>query len=206
MINTINQHWDSIFASKKNQELGWYEADVSQTLKFIKDIVNISDSSIFLPGAGTSVLVDELITQGANLILNDISKEALNKLKNRIGTPANKIHWLHHNIAKPLPMNTPPCDVWIDRAVLHFLLAENDIKNYFDNLYFLVKSGGYVLLAEFSLDGASKCAGLELHRYSLDEMIERMGKQFTLINHEDYVFINPFGDSRPYIYALFRKT
>jgi hypothetical protein len=61
------------------------------------------------------------------------------------------------------------------------------------------------LLAEFSTTGASKCAGLEIHRYSVEEMTERMGKEFELVKHEHYTFINPFGEPRPYIYALYRK-
>jgi hypothetical protein len=33
-----------------------------------------------------------------------------------------------------------------------------------------------------------------------------MGPEFKLVKHEDYTFINPFGDPRPYIYALYKKT
>nr|OEJ78491.1 methyltransferase type 12 [Cyanobacterium sp. IPPAS B-1200] len=206
----LNKHWDSIFADKKDHQLGWYEKDINQTLKFIDTTINfsVSNHTVFLPGAGTSLLVDELIMRGANLVLNDISEEALNKLKiriNKISNDKNKIHWLHHNIAQPLPINIPLCDVWIDRAVLHFLLTEDDINGYFQNLHSFVKSKSYVLLAEFSVDGASKCAGLELHRYSLEEMTERMGIDFKLLNYENYTFINPSGNSRPYIYALFQR-
>jgi SAM-dependent methyltransferase len=202
----LNQHWDGIFSSKKDHQLGWYEDNVTQTIKFIDQEVKLHNSTIFLPGAGTSLLVDELIKEGANLILNDISSQALNNLKKRASASQNnKIYWLLHNISQPLPNHIPDCDLWIDRAVLHFLLSEDDINGYFYNLHSVVKSGGYVLLAEFSLDGASKCAGLELNRYSLEEMVMRMGADFTLIRHENYTFINPAGNPRPYIYALFQR-
>ncbi len=55
------------------------------------------------------------------LILNDISDEALNKLRNRICT-SERLLWLHHDISEPLPESIPQADVWIDLAVLHFLL------------------------------------------------------------------------------------
>jgi hypothetical protein len=58
----------------------------------------------------------------------------------------------------------------------------------------------------YSIEGASMCAGLELHRYSIEEMTERMGEDFELVEYEKYTFINPFGDPRPYIYALYRKN
>lgn len=203
-MTTRNDHWNAIFSAKADPELGWYEKDVSQTLKFLDQISQAESATIFLPGAGTSVLVDELLARGHKLVLNDISDEALNKLTTRIGTN-NKLTWLHHDISKPLPEGTPPADIWIDRAVLHFLLEETDIQGYFANLQFAIKPGGYALLAEFSTMGAQKCAGLELHRYSIEEMTRRMGSKFELIKHEDYTYINSAGDPRPYIYALYKK-
>lgn len=62
------------------------------------------------------------------------------------------------------------------------------------------------MLAEFSKDGAPKCAGLELHRYTVDELKTRIGEAFTLVATEPYTYINPWGSPRPYIYALFRKA
>lgn len=201
---TRNEHWNAIFSTKADPELGWYEKDVSQTLKFIDQIPQVESATVFLPGAGTSVLVDELLERRYKLILNDISDEALNKLRTRIGTN-NKLTWLHHDISKPLPEGTPLADIWIDRAVLHFLLEEVDIQGYFVNLQSAIKPGGYALLAEFSTMGARKCAGLELHRYSIEELTRRMGSEFELVKHEDYTYINPVGDPRPYIYALYQK-
>jgi len=204
-MNTKNEHWDSIFSTTSNQELGWYESDVSQTLKFLDLIPSNHSSSIFLPGAGTSTLVDQLITRGHKIILNDISDKALSILKRRVGTNEH-LTWLHHDISTPLPKDVPQVDIWIDRAVLHFLLEASQIERYFSNLSNVIRQGGYVLLAEFSTIGAPQCAGLELHRYSLADMQECLGKVFTLVEHEEYTYMNPSGDERPYIYALFKKT
>ena len=203
-MTTQNEHWNEIFTTKADSELGWYEKDVSQTLKFLNLIPRRESATVFLPGAGTSVLVDEFLSRGYELILNDISDEALKKLRYRIGT-AGVLKWLHHDISKPLPDDIPEVDIWIDRAVLHFLLDEADIQGYFDNLHSSLREGGYALLAEFSTTGAPTCAGLELHRYSIEEMTRRMGEAFELVEYEDYTYINPFGDPRPYIYALYRK-
>ena len=203
-MSTLNKHWDTIFSSTSDSELGWYEENTSQTLKFIESIQLKSSATAFLPGAGTSQLVDELLNRGYKLIINDISEKALNKLKQRIGIN-NKIIYLHHDISKPLPNEVPKVDIWIDRAVLHFLRNEAEIQTYFRNLQTSVIPGGYTLLAEFSTAGAKQCAGLELHRYSLEEMTERMGSDFELINYENYTYINPYGDPRPYIYALYKK-
>jgi hypothetical protein len=156
-----NHHWNAIFSTKTDSELGWYESDASQTLKFLDLIPGNKTATIFLPGAGTSVLVDELLSRGSRLVLNDISEEALNKLKERTGNMEGQISWLHHDISTPLPEGLPHADIWIDRAVLHFLLEEADIQSYFNNLRSAVSPEGYILLAEFATDGALKCGSIK---------------------------------------------
>lgn len=199
------EHWNKVFASKSDPEFGWYESDVSQTMKFLDMIPKADDSMIFLPGAGTSVLVDVLLARGCRLMLNDISDEALARLEGRVGRKEENLIWLRHDISRPLPDGIPEVDIWIDRAVLHFLLDEEEIQGYFSNLNSAICPGGYALLAEFSASGSRKCAGLEVHRYSVNEMTERMGESFELVAHEDYTFITPSGEERLYIYALYRK-
>jgi len=99
----------------------------------------------------------------------------------------------------------PEVDIWIDRAVLHFLTNEYDIIGYFKNLKSILKLGGHAIFAEFSMIGAPKCAGLTLHRYSIDELSKKLGSAFKIVSHFEYTYINPFGDPRPYIYALFKR-
>jgi SAM-dependent methyltransferase len=204
-MTTSPEHWDSIFKAKEDPELGWYEQDASQTLAMLETIPDWKNSTVFLPGAGTSVLVDQLLHQGNRMVLNDISNKALEKLRTRIGDHQDKVTWICQDIATPLIPIIPPIDLWVDRAVLHFLLEESGIVGYFNNLKAVLRSGGHALFAEFSLSGAPKCAGLPLHRYSVDEITSRLGSEFTLLRQMDYTFINPAGDPRPYIYALYQR-
>jgi len=204
-MSSANEHWNAIFATKADPELGWYESDPSQTLKFLDRLPATETATVFLPGAGTSILVDSLLERCARLVLDDVSDEALRKLEARIGTREGRIVWLHHDMSRPVPAGLPPIDLWIDRAVLHFLRDEADIGTYFDNLRTLVRPGGHVLLAEFAPDGAPRCAGLEVHRYSVEELTGRLGGEFNLVASEHHVFVNPFGDPRPYVYALYRR-
>lgn len=198
-------HWNAIFDSKQDSELGWYEADAAGTLEFLCDVDWDSKPSVFLPGAGTSVLVDALLGHGARLVLNDISDRALSNLSNRLGVPGTGVFWLHHDMAEPLPPGVPPIDLWIDRAVLHFLLEEEQITGYFNNLRSLLKPAGKALFAEFSLEGASTCAGLPVHRYSASELASRLGREFELLREEFHTYTNPFGEPRPYVYTLHRR-
>jgi len=200
-----SKHWNTIFSNTEDSKLGWYEKDGFQTLKLLNQIPDWEKSTIFIPGAGTSILIEKLLSIGANLVLNDISIEALNRVKSRLNKEYREIDWFCQDIAKPIPDTIPNVDIWIDRAVLHFLIDEDDIKEYFKNVESILKAGGHAIFAEFSKKGATKCAGLTIHRYSIEELSERLGESFTPISHFDYTFINPNGDPRPYIYALYKR-
>ncbi|NOY06386.1 MAG: class I SAM-dependent methyltransferase [Chlorobi bacterium] len=204
-MKSTGEHWDRIFSKTEDEMLGWYERDASRTLKLLDQIPGWEQSTVFLPGAGTSILVEELLSRGVKLVLNDISAEALNKVKARLQGEEHDIHWLCRDIALPVPDTVPHVDIWIDRAVLHFLTDEDDIKGYFNNVRSALKTGGHAIFAEFSKTGAEKCAGLQVHRYSVEELSERLGEFFTLISHFDYTYLNPHGDPRPYVYALYKR-
>jgi hypothetical protein len=205
-MKSNSEHWNRIYDDTEEDRLGWYEQDPSPTLDLLEQVSGWRHSTIFLPGAGTSVLVDILLETGARLILNDVSAAALDRVKERLGAQTPSMEWVCQDIARPLDADVPEIDLWIDRAVLHFLTDEDDIRGYFKNVSAKVKVGGHVLLAEFPPHGAPKCAGLELHRYSLEEMSERLGPGFAEIDHFDHTYINPAGDPRPYLYALFKRT
>jgi SAM-dependent methyltransferase len=199
-------HWDAVFASKADAEMGWYEPDATQTLRFVHQVPDWERATILLPGAGTSVLVEALLERPGALVLNDVSAAALAKLGDRVAGRDADIIFLHHDIAEPLPEDTPRCDLWIDRAVLHFLVEEPDIRGYFGNVRRSVRVGGHVLLAEFAPEGAEVCSGLPVHRCSAGEMAERLGPEFRLLRQESYTHVGPRGDLRPYVYALFERT
>lgn len=198
----LETHWNNIFEKTEDKKLGWWEDDTSQTLKFLKDLDIYSNKNIFLAGAGTSILVDEIIKMSSNLILNDISDVALKKLKNRLKNFEN-IEFFQQDLSKFF--KTKDIDIWIDRAVLHFLLDEKDIENYFENLKINLKKGGYVLFAQFRKGGATSCASLDKKQYDLEEFSKRLKDDFELIKNEEYDYINPFGNKKEYIYALYKK-
>lgn len=199
----LEEHWNSIFNKTDDNKLGWWEDETSQTLKFIENININSSTNIFLAGAGTSVLVDELIKKDCNLILNDISFIALEKLKSRLKN-SSKLDFFQYDLSKLFVKEN--IDIWIDRAVLHFLLDEKDIKTYFENLNKNLKIGSFALFAQFKIGGATSCASLEIKQYDIDELSKRLGENFELILSEDYDFINPFGNKKEYIYALYKRV
>lgn len=201
------KHWDNAYDIRPTEELGWYEENPQPTIDLINQI-NPDKSVRFLNvGAGSSTLVDYLLSEGfENIIINDISSTAIEKLKARLGNLESKAEYIVDDLTNPDLLNQmAPVDIWYDRAVLHFFRDESDKQTYFNILKSKVKSGGYAIIAEFSLEGAEKCCDLELCRYDEKSISARLGDEFELINSFNHTFINPRGGERPYIYTLYRR-
>ncbi len=200
----MDKHWDAIFKQTDDEKLGWFEKDFQKTLSFLELIPEGEWQRIFIAGVGTSSLVPLLLERGRQLIVNDISREALSKLQKQPGMKGQDIRYICHDIARPLPPDTGTVDLWLDRAVLHFLTDERQMEGYFKNVEQLVRPGGFVFLAEYSTKGVHRCAGLDVRRYSPEEFRRRL-PGYELIKSTEYTYYNPAGDARPYVYALFRK-
>jgi len=198
-------HWNDIFLNTDEQKLGWYEVDVSPTIGLIKITHLNKSANILNVGAGSTTLVDDLLALDfSNITANDISSTALNKLEKRVGK--EKVNLLEADLTKPNQFETiKEVDLWIDRAVLHFLVQKEDQDTYFQLLNRKLKAGGFVFLAEFSLEGASSCAGLPVKQYSLGILIEKLGENYKLVESFNYTYKKPSGAERPFIYTLFQK-
>ena len=202
-------HWNTVYDTKEDCELGWHESDPKMTLQLIEKTNLPKEATILNVGAGTTTLIDALLDEGYNNILaSDISEIALEKLRKRIAeTYEYDLQCIVDDLTNPSQLaELSGIDLWIDRAVLHFFLMEKEQAAYFDLIKKIVRPNGYVLIAVFSLDGAEKCSGLPLYRYNTEMLSDRLGKDFSLIESFDHTYINPFGGERPYVYTLFQKN
>ncbi len=202
------KHWDTIYNTKEDEQLGWYEDRPEATLSLIYKCHLRPEATILNVGTGTSILIDHLLEKGfKNIIANDLSNVALQKLAERISKKYNyHLQYVVDDLTKPKDLlQLKQVDLWIDRAVLHFFLSKEEQDAYFDTVRTLVLKGGYVLIAVFSLEGAEKCSGLQLQRFNTEMVQTRLGPDFKLIEAFKHVYINPSGGKRPYIYTLFQK-
>jgi cyclopropane fatty-acyl-phospholipid synthase-like methyltransferase len=201
----LNKHWNNVYSNNPEEKLGWYEADLAPTLKLITKTGLNKFARILNVGAGSTTLIDELLKNGcSNLIATDLSEVALRNLENRIGN--EKVECIVDDLTNPTKLKKlVPVDLWIDRAVLHFFTKNQDQNTYFNLLSRKVKSNGFVLIAEFNLNGATVCSGLPVYRYSKEMLIEKLKNNFDLIESFDYTYTMPSGAERPYIYTLFKK-
>lgn len=203
----LKLHWNKTYERAEIDKLGWYEENPEPSLRLIEHCNFDKKALILNVGAGATRLVDELLDEGyEHIIANDISASALDKLKLRLGERENKIHWVVDDLTEPTQLcNLEQVDLWHDRAVLHFFSDKKEQDTYFDLLRKLVKKNGFVIIATFNLDGATKCSGLPVFRYDKKMLQEKLGKGFELIEAFDYCYMMPKGETRKYIYTLFKR-
>jgi hypothetical protein len=204
----LKNHWDQVYQRQPLNKLGWFEESPDPSMELIEACGLPKDAFMLHVGAGATTLVDILLKKGyKNIVVNDISASALEKLKARLGPGlAGKVQWMVDDLTKPDHLYTlKGADLWHDRAVLHFFNDPADQLAYFDLLRNLVKADGYVIIAAFNLDGAEKCSGLQVYRYDRHMLQEQLGEGFSLIKAFDYTYLMPSGDTREYIYTLFQR-
>jgi EEF1A lysine methyltransferase 2 len=201
-------HWDRVYVSQDVDKLGWYEPVPEPSLRLIRSCALEKTSVILNVGAGTTTLVDELLRLGyQQIIANDISPVALGKLKQRLGKQQDKVKWVVDDLLHPSELSgIGPVDLWHDRAVLHFFTKPAEQEQYFGLLKKLVTSPGFVILATFRAGGATTCSGLPVLGYDAPGLEMKLGSDFEMVEAFDHRYTMPSGDSRKYIYALFKRV
>ena len=155
-------------------------------------------------GGGASALVDGLLDRGyRDITVVDLSESALAKVRERLGPRASRVSF-HQGDARALKLDRP-VDVWHDRAVFHFLTAEEDRSRYLETLRATLRPGGHVVLATFALDGPEKCSGLPVQRYSPQTLGQALGDGYRLVRSLDRTHVTPAKKEQRFTYAVFRR-
>ncbi len=200
----LKEHWDKAYLKSPESKLGWYEEDFSNSFRLLDQCELNSSDPVLLVGSGTSRLPDHMLNRGiSKLWVLDISEVAIQEVKHRLG---EKLNYRVGDILQPETMvDIPQVQLWFDRAVLHFFTKKEDQDKYFIQLKEKVNIGGYVIFAEFSLDGAEKCSGLPVLRYNQTMYQDCLGDEFKLLDSFDHTYYMPSGDPRPYNYSLYQR-
>ena len=200
------KHWNTVYLNNPLERLGWFEEKSTQTLDLINQINLVKTAKILNIGAGSSVLIDNLLELGfTNIIANDLSEVSLASLKKRVGMN-EKVQFIVDDLLHPLQLNSlKNVDLWNDRAVLHFFVKKQDISAYFNLLKRVLSLNGYVIIAVFAKNGANTCCELPIQKYDVNMLQKELGAKFTLLKTFNHTYINPHGGERPYIYTLFQR-
>jgi ubiquinone/menaquinone biosynthesis C-methylase UbiE len=197
-------HWQSIFATKAEREVSWFQDDPQPSLALIEEIASPS-SSVIDVGGGASRLTDALLERGfTDLTVLDVSSAALAAAKERIGQEAKRVQWIVADITTWEPSRA--YDVWHDRATFHFMVGEPDRAAYLSRLARALKPGGHAIIATFALDGPESCSGLPVRRYDADTLAQTLGAGFQLIGSRRQEHVTPWGAAQPFQFSVFRRV
>jgi len=203
MYNT-KEHWEDVWARKKSNEVSWYQQEPKTSLELILSIQPSKDASIIDVGGGDSRLVDKLLQLGfQNITVLDVSAKALERAKERLGKRAQLIKWIECDVRNF--DSDDQYDIWHDRALLHFLTSDEDLKNYVELTKRHVKTGGYLIISTFSTKGPKMCSGLDTKQYSEESMKKLFSNGFNPVKSFEEEHVTPFGKSQIFTCNVFRK-
>ena len=197
-------HWENIYSTKEIDRVSWYQETPTTSLNIFNSLQLNSDASIIDIGAGKSFLVDNLLELGYNdITILDISGNALNEVKERVEKKSFSIKCIESNVTDL--SSEQKYDVWHDRAVFHFITNRQEREKYTSLLNSSLNKDGYLILGTFSEDGPLKCSGLEVQRYSVEELKKLLKENFQLIDGFKKVHDTPFNTTQSFTFCLFKK-
>lgn len=198
------EHWQDIYDRKKYTEVTWFQPEPKMSLSLIRELQLNKDAKVLDVGAGSSTLVDYLLQDGFhNIFLLDLSQNAFAQSKTRLGDKSKKVQWLEGDV-RNFNLNQK-FDLWHDRAVFHFLTKKEDQNSYLKNLNEFLGIGAYFIISTFAENGPLKCSGLEIVRYGKDELIQKIGSNFQLLDFQKEDHISPGGMEQKFNYWVFKK-
>lgn len=200
-MNT-HEHWESLYASKGDQDLSWTQPEPSTSLSLISEVCPAG--RVIDVGGGSSLLAERLLDRGYSVTVLDISPTAIDRARNRLGARGSQIHWMVADVTAHSDLGS--FDVWHDRAVFHFLTAPAQRAAYTALLARTVPLGGHAVIATFALDGPEKCSGLAVQRYSGRTLAGELGSQFDLLRSVPEIHVTPSGGRQSFQYSLFRRA
>lgn len=201
----MKEHWENIYKTMKADQVSWFQPHLSKSLDLILKTGIGTEANIIDVGGGASTLVDDLLEKGfSNISVLDMSVNALEVSKKRLGKKVDQVDWIEGDITTvKLPKNH--YDLWHDRAVFHFLTKKLDRNQYVKTLSKTVKPNGHVIISTFGPEGPLKCSGLNIVRYSGEEIKKVLGNAFQLLESIKEIHKTPFDTEQEFMYFWFQK-
>jgi SAM-dependent methyltransferase len=199
------EHWQRVYADKRENEVSWYEASPATSLSLIENADLGPDARIIDVGGGASRLADALLERGFwNLTVLDIADGALAQARERLGARAAGVRW----VAADITAWTPDArfDLWHDRAVFHFLTGKSDRAAYGAVLERALAPRGQAVIGTFAADGPERCSGLAVMRYDGDSLGRELGPAWRLAETVRHDHTTPAGAVQPFQFCRFARA
>lgn len=202
-MTTRKEHWEKVYATKQPNEVSWTQELPKTSLDFFHSFNLPKTASIIDIGGGDSKLVDYLLDEGyENISVLDISENAIERAKQRLGDKATKVNWIVSDITEFHPSTTFDC--WHDRATFHFLTSPDDVNIYLATARQVVNN--FMVIGTFSDKGPKKCSMLDVHQYTEDELQQQLADGFKKIKCVTEDHTTPFNTTQNFLFCSFKRT
>ena len=202
--NERARHWDRIWRESDPTRLSWFQPRPETSLAHIRRAGLPSGAQVLDVGGGASTLVDHLLDLGYRPGVLDVSEEALARSRARLGPRAAQVEWFHADVTRWVPPHQ--WDLWHDRAALHFLTDEADRRAYRATLLRALRPGGQAVIAEFGPEGPPTCSGLEVRRYSAEDLEALLEPELRLEERAMEEHLSPSGRAQRFLVARLRRV
>jgi hypothetical protein len=197
-------HWDAAYRGRGEAGVSWFQPTANVSLDLIDRLAVPMDAALIDIGGGASPLVDGLIARGfTDLTVLDVSALALETVRGRLGSGVS-VALVRADLLEWQPQRR--YEMWHDRAVFHFLVAEQDRRTYLRLLRSSLLDGGIVILATFAADGPKYCSGLPVCRYGPEELTKALGSGIEVLIQEREEHVTPTGAIQPFTWVAARVS
>ncbi len=198
------EHWENIYKTKQLNQVSWYQPKPETSIEIFNSFNFPKTANIIDVGAGDSFFVDFLLDNNfVNITVLDISENAINRAKKRLGNRSKKVKWIIANSATF--KSSESYDFWHDRAAFHFLTKAEEISSYIKNLNKNLNISGKLVIGTFSENGPQMCSGIKVTRYSEKKMTETFQNYFKKIECLIIEHKTPFNTIQNFIFCSFKK-
>jgi len=200
------EHWERVYGTRASEEVSWYQPHLAVSLALLQEQALPKDAPIIDVGGGSATFVDDLLDLGyTDITVLDLSQQAIDAARQRLGERAAQVHWL---VADVTQATLPQAHYafWHDRAVFHFLVSEEARAKYVEVALGALRPDAFIVVATFGPEGPEKCSGLPIVRYDADGIHREFGDHFRKIGDQRELHQTPWGAEQEFVYCYCRKS
>ena len=199
-MTELKTHWADIHENKDKDVSWWQESLWTEFLEIIE-----CDGAAIDVGSGQSPLAIEFSKAGFEpVFINDLAENALVKLAQKANLENIQLQSVPGNILDVVIPNK--LSLWHDRAVFHFLTIPEEIKRYKTKVLQSSMPNSYLVVSTFSENGPDQCSGLNVAKYSPDQLANVFAPEFKVLRSEKRIHKTPWASEQEFSIAVMQQN